>query len=95
MCTAFPYWWFSVQRLQETGTYAPDSSGSFVGGPWALGPKRLQWLTNITAGFEIAALLTRALAFILLSLLRILIGPEPGGSLTLHSASPTLKAGPA
>ena len=37
------------------GSYVPPASGSFVGGPWAIRPKRLQWLTNITAGFKIAA----------------------------------------
>ena len=37
-------------------TYSLQVPGSFGGGPWALRPKRLQWLTNITAGFKIAAL---------------------------------------
>ncbi len=46
---------FHQQRLQVVGLNAPLTFGSFGGGPWALRPKRLQWLTNITAGFEIAA----------------------------------------
>ena len=36
-------------------TYSLQAPGSFGGGPWALRPKRLQWLTNITTGFKIAA----------------------------------------
>ena len=36
-------------------TYSLQVPGSFGGGPWALRPKRLQWLTNITTGFKIAA----------------------------------------
>ena len=55
MCTAFSYCGIQKQRLRGLGIYAPISSGSFVSGPWALRPKRLQWLTNIRAGFKIAA----------------------------------------
>ena len=55
MCTAFSYCRFHQQRLRGFGTYAPKSSGSFGFGPWALRPKRLQWLTNIGTGFKIAA----------------------------------------
>ena len=55
MCTAFSYCRFQKQRLRGFGTYASKSSGSFGSGPWALRPKRLQWLTNIRAGFKIAA----------------------------------------
>ena len=55
MCTAFPYGRSRGRRLQAGGPYAPSESGSFAGGPWALRPKRLQWLTNITSGFKIAA----------------------------------------
>ena len=54
MCTAFPYGRFRERRLQGLD-YASRTSGSFSGGPWALRPKRLQWLTNITTGFKIAA----------------------------------------
>ena len=54
MCTAFPYGRFRERRLQGLD-YASRTSGSFGGGPWTLRPKRLQWLTNITTGFEIAA----------------------------------------
>jgi hypothetical protein len=43
------------QRLQAERHNARSVSGSFGGGPWALRPKRLQWLTNITAEFKIAA----------------------------------------
>ena len=55
MCTAFSYCRIHQQRLRGFGTYAPKSSGSFGFGPWALRPKRLQWLTNIGTGFKIAA----------------------------------------
>ena len=55
MCTAFSYCRIHQQRLRGFGTYAPESSGSFGFGPWALRPKRLQWLTNIGTGFKIAA----------------------------------------
>ena len=55
MSRAFRYLPGCGQRLRAWGNHAPHASGSSVGGPWALGPKRLQWLTNITAGFEIAA----------------------------------------
>ena len=55
MCTAFSYCRIHQQRLRGFGTYAPKSSGSSGFGPWALGPKRLQWLTNIETGFKIAA----------------------------------------
>jgi hypothetical protein len=46
---------FHQQRLQVVRIYALTASESSGGGPWALGPKRLRWLTNITAGFKIAA----------------------------------------
>jgi hypothetical protein len=55
MCTAFSYCRFQKQRLQGFGSNAPRSSGSFGFGPWPLRPKRLQWLSNIRAGFKIAA----------------------------------------
>jgi hypothetical protein len=55
MCTAFSYCRFQKQRLRVLGVYAPIILGSFGSGPWALRPKRLQWLTNIRAGFKIAA----------------------------------------
>jgi hypothetical protein len=42
------------------GSYVPPASGSFVGGPWTLRSKCLQWLTNITAGFKIAAFRLKA-----------------------------------
>ncbi len=51
---------FHQQRLQAWRTDALLASESFGGGPWALGPKRLQWLTNITDGFKIAAFLSCA-----------------------------------
>jgi hypothetical protein len=36
--------------------YSLFTPGSFGGGPWALRPKRLQWLNHtITTGFKIAA----------------------------------------
>jgi hypothetical protein len=36
--------------------YSLHTPGSFGGGPWALRPKRLQWLNHtITTGFKIAA----------------------------------------
>ena len=54
MCTAFPHIWFSVQRLLGV-IHAIIFTGSSGSGPWALRPKRLQWLANITAGFKIAA----------------------------------------
>ncbi len=47
---------FHQQRLQGWGNNAPQPSESFGAGPWALRPKRLQWLTNISAEFKIAAL---------------------------------------
>ena len=55
MCTAFSYCRIHQQRLRGFGTYAPKSSGSSGFGPWALRPKRLQWLTNIGTGFKTAA----------------------------------------
>ena len=55
MCTAFSYCRFQKQRLRGFGSYAPKSSGSSGSGPWTLRSKRLQWLTNIRAGFKIAA----------------------------------------
>ncbi len=45
---------------------APFALGSFGGGPWALRLKRLQWLTNITDGFKIAALSLRGFKLFLL-----------------------------
>ena len=54
MCTAFPHRRFSVQRLLEM-VHAIIFTGSSGSGPWALRPKRLQWLTNISSGFKIAA----------------------------------------
>lgn len=54
MCTVFPYCRIGVQRLLAANdTFT--ATGSFVGGPWALRPERLEWLTNIAAGFKIAA----------------------------------------
>jgi hypothetical protein len=47
------------QRLQAARFNARAVSGSFGSGPWALRPKRLQWLTNITAEFKIAAFFQR------------------------------------
>ena len=44
----------NMQRLRAGGI-APTDLGSSVSGPWALRPKRLQWLSNIRAGFKIAA----------------------------------------
>jgi len=55
MCTAFSYCRFHQQRLRVLGVYAPTILGSFGFGPWALRPKRLQWLTNIGTGFKTAA----------------------------------------
>jgi len=55
MCTAFSYCRIHQQRLRMSGVYAPTILGSFGFGPWAIRPKRLQWLTNIGTGFEIAA----------------------------------------
>ena len=46
---------FHMQRLRVLGFNAPHILGSFGSGPWALRPKRLQWLSNIRAGFKIAA----------------------------------------
>jgi hypothetical protein len=51
---------FHLQRLQVLWLNAPNTSESFGGGPWALRPKRLQWLTNITDEFKIAAFLSCA-----------------------------------
>jgi hypothetical protein len=48
------------QRLQAARFNARAVSESFGGGPWVLRPKRLQWLTNITDGFKIAAFLSCA-----------------------------------
>ena len=48
MCTAFPYWWFSVQRLLEM-IHAIIFTGGFMPGPRALRPERLQWLTTPAA----------------------------------------------
>ena len=62
MCTAFSYCRVHQQRLRGFGTYAPKSSGSSGVGPWALRPKRLQWLTNISTGFKIAAFRSFALS---------------------------------
>ena len=57
MSTASRNCWFHLRRLQAVRNYARAVSESFAGGPWALGPKRLQWLSNITVEFKIAALL--------------------------------------
>ena len=46
---------FQKQRLRVLGFNAPHILGSSGSGPWAIGPKRLQWLSNIRAGFKIAA----------------------------------------
>ena len=62
MCTAFSYCRFHQQRLRVLGGYAPIILGSSGSGPWALRPKRLQWLTNIRAGFKIAAFLWQGCA---------------------------------
>ena len=59
MSTASRNCWFHLQRLQAVRNNARSASESFAGGPWALGSKRLQWLTNITIEFKIAALLHR------------------------------------
>ena len=45
MCTAFPYWWISVQRLLEV-IHAIIFTGGFMAGPRALRPERLRWLTT-------------------------------------------------
>ena len=58
MCTAFPFGRSRERRLQGLD-YASNTSGSFGGGPQALRLERLQWLTNITTGFKIAAFLTQ------------------------------------
>ncbi len=67
MCTAFPYGRSRERRLQAEGINALSEFGSFGSGPWALRPKRLQWLKrfdfskrsqnrpNIRAEFKIAA----------------------------------------
>jgi hypothetical protein len=55
MCTAFSYCRSQKQRLRGFGINAPRPSGSFGSGPWAIRPKRLQWLTNIRTEFKIAA----------------------------------------
>jgi hypothetical protein len=55
MCTAFSYCRDHQQRLRAGAGYAAAASGGFGSGPWVLRPKRLQWLTNIRAGFKIAA----------------------------------------
>ncbi len=49
------------QRLQAARFNARAVSESFGSGPWVLRPKRLQWLTNITVEFKIAALCIRGL----------------------------------
>ena len=54
MSTAFRYCGLDGGACGR-GVCAPFALGSFGGGPWALRPKRLQWLYNITDGFEIAA----------------------------------------
>ena len=68
MSTAFRYCGLDGGACGR-GVCAPFALGSFGGGPWALRPKRLQWLKrfgfskksqnrpNITDGFKIAALL--------------------------------------
>ncbi len=42
----------SACGVKSNSLHSPGSSGS---GPWVLRPKRLQWLTNISSGFKIAA----------------------------------------
>jgi hypothetical protein len=42
----------SACGVKSNSLHSPGSSGS---GPWALRPKRLQWLINISTGFKIAA----------------------------------------
>ncbi len=71
MSTASRNCWFHQQRLQAVRINARAVSESFGSGPWALRPKRLQWLKrfdfpmkgqnrlNITVEFKIAALLHR------------------------------------
>ena len=46
MCTASHIARFGQQRLRGGAVYAPPSPGSFGQNPWALGPKRLQWLAQ-------------------------------------------------
>ncbi len=60
MSTAFRYCGLDGGACGR-GVCAPFALGSFGGGPWALRPQRLQWLTNITAEFKIAALCLRGL----------------------------------
>jgi len=55
MCTAFSYCRDHQQRLQAEGSYAPNASGGSGSGPQALRPARLQWLSNISSGSQIAA----------------------------------------
>ena len=55
MCTAFSYCRDHQQRLQAGGSYAPNASGGSGSGPQALRPARLQWLSNISSGSQIAA----------------------------------------
>ena len=53
-----------LQRLRNSGNHAPEFPGSSGSGPWALRPKRLQWLTNIRSGFKIAASLAGLWLFV-------------------------------
>ena len=46
------------QRLQDWGTNAPQSSGSFGVVPRALRPERLQWLNNLSGKQKNAPVLT-------------------------------------
>jgi hypothetical protein len=51
MCTAFPYWWLSVQRLLEV-IYAIIFTGGFLVDPRALRPERLKWLRTSAANIR-------------------------------------------
>ena len=76
MSTASRNCWFHLRRLQAVRNYARAVSESFGGGPWALRPKRLQWLMrfcfsmksqnryNITVEFKIAAFQVKALSLL-------------------------------
>ena len=83
------------QRLQAARFNARAVSESFGGGPWVLRPKRLQWLTNITAEFKIAAFRSQVsslLALITPSLsicgLEALAGTSPPSSFLQYSREP-------
>ena len=61
-------------------TYSLQAPGSFGGGPWTLRPKRLQWLTNITTGFKIAAFRKRVWqVLVLASQLLSIVFPAKAG----------------